>query len=218
MPPFWPQALAAVRAKKPDFVFMAEVYWNLETTLIDQGFNYAYDKHLYDALQAQDVGLVNSLIKTRAAVLPHLAHFLENHDEPRAAAVFPFEAHRASALISYCLPGLRFFFEGQLKGHRLRSPIQFCTSPKQAEDEALSLFYGRLMGLLVEMGEGAGEWLRIEPEPAWAGDEGWKHFVAFAWQKENGRHWLVVVNFSPYKSQCNLRLPFSDLAGLSFQS
>jgi hypothetical protein len=216
MPPFWPQALAAVRAKKPDFVFMAEVYWNLETTLINQGFNYAYDKDLYDAFKTQDVGLVNSLIKTRAAVLPHLAHFLENHDEPRAAAVFPFEVHKASALISYGLPGLRFFFEGQLKGHSLRSPIQFCTSPKQPEDEALSRFYGRLTGLLVEMGSEAGEWIRIEPEPASTGDDGWKHFVSFAWQKENGKHWLVVVNFSPYKSQCLLRLPFSDMGGRRF--
>ena len=48
--PFWPKATAAVRAKYPDFTFMAEVYWDLEWTLQQQGFDYCYDKRLYDRL------------------------------------------------------------------------------------------------------------------------------------------------------------------------
>jgi hypothetical protein len=48
--PFWPKATAAVHAKFPDFTFMAEVYWDLEWTLQHQGFDYCYDKRLYDRL------------------------------------------------------------------------------------------------------------------------------------------------------------------------
>jgi len=49
--PFWPRAIPAVHAKFPDFTFMAEVYWDLEWTLHQQGFDYCYDKRLYDRLR-----------------------------------------------------------------------------------------------------------------------------------------------------------------------
>ena len=48
---FWPKATEAVRRKHPDFRFMAEVYWDLEWTLQQQGFDYTYDKRLYDRLE-----------------------------------------------------------------------------------------------------------------------------------------------------------------------
>jgi len=50
--PFWPTATATVRRAHPGFTFMAEVYWDLEWTLQQQGFDYCYDKRLYDRLQA----------------------------------------------------------------------------------------------------------------------------------------------------------------------
>ena len=53
---FWPKATAAVHEKYPDFTFMAEVYWDLEWTLQQQGFAYCYDKRLYDRLREGHVG------------------------------------------------------------------------------------------------------------------------------------------------------------------
>ena len=49
--PFWPKAIESVRRKHPDFLFMAEVYWDMEWTLQQQGFDYTYDKRLYDRLR-----------------------------------------------------------------------------------------------------------------------------------------------------------------------
>src|SRR5215208_5981344 len=49
--PFWPRATARVREEAPGFCFMAEVYWDLEWTLQQQGFDYTYDKRLYDRLR-----------------------------------------------------------------------------------------------------------------------------------------------------------------------
>ena len=44
-PLFWPQVTAArARSKCPASRFMAEVYWDREWTLQQQGFDYAYDK------------------------------------------------------------------------------------------------------------------------------------------------------------------------------
>jgi glycosidase len=48
---FWPKATESVRRKHPNFQFMAEVYWDREWTLLQQGFDYAYDKRLYDRLR-----------------------------------------------------------------------------------------------------------------------------------------------------------------------
>ena len=39
--PFWPRAIARVREQYPGFLFMAEVYWDLEWTLQQQGFDYS---------------------------------------------------------------------------------------------------------------------------------------------------------------------------------
>ena len=50
-PLFWPTATQRVRERVPGFIFMAEVYWDLEWTLQQQGFDYAYDKRLYDRLR-----------------------------------------------------------------------------------------------------------------------------------------------------------------------
>jgi glycosidase len=48
---FWPKATEAVRRKYPQFQFMAEVYWDREWTMQQQGFDYTYDKNLYDRLR-----------------------------------------------------------------------------------------------------------------------------------------------------------------------
>jgi glycosidase len=50
-PVFWPKATQRVRQQVPGFRFMAEVYWDLEWTMLQQGFDYAYDKRLYDRLR-----------------------------------------------------------------------------------------------------------------------------------------------------------------------
>jgi hypothetical protein len=50
-PLFWPEATRRVREQSPGFCFMAEVYWDLEWTMLQQGFDYAYDKRLYDRLR-----------------------------------------------------------------------------------------------------------------------------------------------------------------------
>ena len=48
---YWPtRDPARSRAAHPDFVFLAEAYWDLEFALQQQGFDYCYDKRLYDRL------------------------------------------------------------------------------------------------------------------------------------------------------------------------
>ena len=105
-------------ARHPDFLFMAEVYWDLEWTLQQQGFDYTYDKRLYDRLRDGHARPVREHLLADLDYQDRLARFLENHDEPRAAATFAPDVHQAAAVITYLHPGLRFFHQGQFKGGR----------------------------------------------------------------------------------------------------
>ncbi len=63
-----------------------------------------------------------------------LARFLENHDEPRAAATFAPQVHAAAALLTYATPGLRFFHQGQLEGRRVRISPHLVRAPDEPVD------------------------------------------------------------------------------------
>src|SRR6201988_3378745 len=124
--PFWQSAIAAVRARYPAFIFMAEVYWELEWTLQQQGFDYCYDKRLYDRLREGHAASVRGHLAAGLDYQDKLARFLENHAEPVAGASFSWPQHQAAAIINFLAPGLRFFHEGQLDGARIRVPVQLC--------------------------------------------------------------------------------------------
>src|SRR5207249_4534753 len=117
---WWPDAIWAVRQRHADFVFMAEVYWDREYELQQQGFDYTYDKRLYDRLRDRDAAAVRGHLHADAEYMRRSVRFLENHDEPRAAAAFPPAVHRAAAAITFLVPGLRFIHEGQLEGRTRR--------------------------------------------------------------------------------------------------
>ena len=87
--PFWPEAIARVRERHPEFLFMAEAYWDLEWTLQQLGFDQTYDKRLYDRLRAQDASATRGHLRAHREFQTHSTRFLENHDEPRAAVAFP---------------------------------------------------------------------------------------------------------------------------------
>ena len=132
--PFWPGATEAVRKKVPGFLFLAEVYWDLEWTLQQQGFDYTYDKRLYDRLEEGHARPVREHLFAGLDFQDRLARFLENHDEPRAAATFAPEEHRAAAILTFLTPGLRFFHQGQREGKRVRIPVHLGRGPDEAAD------------------------------------------------------------------------------------
>ncbi len=131
--PFWPQAIAAVRQAHPGFTFMAEAYWGLEWELQQQGFDYCYDKRLYDRLHRPDAGAIRGHLQAGLDYQDRLARFLENHDEPRAAATFPWPQHQAAAIVTYFAPGLRFLPSGPAGG---RADTRSCPSLSHADRAA----------------------------------------------------------------------------------
>ena len=84
---YWPEVIAAVREDHPDFCFIAEAYWDLEWALQSQGFDYCYDKRLYDRLLHETAEDVRLHLTADTGYQQRLLRFVENHDEPRAASV-----------------------------------------------------------------------------------------------------------------------------------
>jgi hypothetical protein len=211
--PFWPKATARIKAERPDFIFMAEVYWDLEWELQRQGFDFTYDKRLYDRLVEGDAGAVKGHLRADLDFQGRSARFLENHDEPRAAFVFPPDRHRAAAVATFFCPGLRFFHQGQLEGARLRLPVHLCRAPVEPIDQELARFYRSLLDCLCRPVTRRGEWSLLECRPAWEGN--WTHdsFVVYAWHSGENERLVIAVNYGEHQSQCYVPLPFADLPG-----
>lgn len=209
---FWPEAISRVRRQAPGFVFMAEVYWDLEWTLQQQGFDYTYDKRLYDRLRQQDAEAVRGHLWADADYQRRSVRFLENHDEPRAAAVFPAEAQPAAALAAHCVPGLRFFHDGEREGRKLRASVHLGRRARETPDLARVALYDQLLQWLRRPELRDGQWQLLGCNSAWPGNASARQFLAYAWTHDT-RRLLIVINYAPQRGQCRVDVPFADLAG-----
>ena len=127
---------------------MAEVYWDLEWTLQQQGFDYCYDKRLYDRLRDGHAVPIRGHLLAGLDYQDKLVRFLENHDELRAASEFSWPQHQAAAIITYLSPGLRFFYQGQFEGARVRVPTHLCRGPVEPTNPEIAAFYAKLLQVL----------------------------------------------------------------------
>jgi len=211
--PFWPEAIAQVRKKHPQFLFLAEAYWDLEWTRQQQGFDYTYDKRLYDRLVARDAGAVRSHLRADPDYQNRSVRFLENHDEMRAAGAFPEPVHRAAAAVTFLVPGLHFFHEGQLEGRRVKISIHLARRPVEPPNPPLREFYAQLLECLGRPELRDGHWRLLECRPAWEGNPTWQQFVAFSWEGNKGKRLLITVNYGAIRGQCRVPLPFDGLQG-----
>ena len=212
-PLFWPTATQQVRERVPGFLFMAEVYWDMEWTLQQQGFDYAYDKRLYDRLRDGRTRAAREHLRADLDYQTKLARFLENHDEPRAAATFATDVHQAAAVITFLSPGLHFFHQGQFEGRKKRISPHLVRGPVEPIDKHLTQFYETLLTVLRLPVVRDGQWQLLECNPGWDGNWTIDCFIVFAWHSPPGELLVVAVNYASNQSQCHVRLPFAELAG-----
>ena len=215
--PFWPVITKKVREKNPGFTFLAEVYWDLEWTLQQQGFDYTYDKRLYDRLYKDHAKEVRQHFFAGLDFQDKMARFLENHDEQRTASAFPDKRQKAAAIITFFSPGLRFFHNGQFEGRKKRISPHLVRAPREPVNEDLQTFYCKLLNAIKKSVFRDGNWQLLESIPAWEGNSSWESFVAFAWKGKNDVQALVIVNYAPQSGQCYIPLKFPELAGREWQ-
>ena len=216
-PLFWPETIARVRERAPGFCFMAEVYWDLEWTMQQLGFDYAYDKRLYDRLREGHARPVREHLFAGLDYQDKLARFMENHDEPRAAATFEPAQRDAAAIVTYLSPGLRFFHQGQFEGRLKRISPHLVRAPQERPDEAVKRFYDRLLAVLRDPAVRDGSWRLLECAPAWDGNWTWDCCLAWLWTGHAGERRLVAINYAGNQSQCLVRLPDVGGGGVDFR-
>jgi hypothetical protein len=206
---FWTEAIARVKERRPDFLFLAEAYWGLERKLQQLGFDFTYDKVLYDRLRYATPSDIREYLMADSGYQAHSVRFIENHDEPRAAVAFGRERSLAAALIIATIPGLRLFHDGQLEGRRISLPVQLVREPGEAVDREMVQFYERLLRITSASVFHEGEWRLLPVSRAWEGNESYHNLLAWFWRSARIFK-VVVVNYSANQSQCRLLLPLSS--------
>jgi hypothetical protein len=208
---YWPLVIPAVKERHPGFQFIAEAYWDLEWELQQQGFDYCYDKRLYDRLEQDPAESVRRHLCADLCYQEKLVRFIENHDEPRAAAAFTPEKHRTAAVTALTLPGARLIHEGQMEGRRVRLPVFLARRPDEPPDVVLLSFYRQLLETLRRGDFLKGAW-RLCEQTGWPDNASHLNLVSWCWEQGNLRC-LIVVNLSDTASQCFVRIPWDDLKG-----
>ncbi|MGH9345562.1 MAG: alpha-amylase family glycosyl hydrolase [Terriglobia bacterium] len=196
---FWPAAVAAL----PGFVWIAEVYWDLEWRLRQLGLTFTYDKRLYDRLRAAPPQDVRACLKANVAWQSRCVRFLENHDEPRSAAAFDADKLGAAATLVATLPGMRFYHHGQLEGRKLHLPIQLSRAAAEPLNAQIHDLYGKLLAITSADAFHAGDWVLLEQRAA--GDTSFQNLIAYQWRR-GGVVKIVAVNLSSAPARGNFML------------
>jgi hypothetical protein len=191
------------------------VYWDREWDLQQAGFDYTYDKRLYDRLHAQSATPVREHLRADMNFQERSARFLENHDEPRAAAAFEKPVDRAAAVITYLTPGLRFFHEGQFDGRRVHASMHLGRRPAEPVVPTTRAFYERLLAIGRRAEVHDGRWQLWECRQAWEGNTTHEQFIVMSWDAGTRRS-IVVVNYGASQAQCYVTLGLPGLEGHGF--
>jgi Alpha amylase, catalytic domain len=205
---YWTDLISGVKQIHPSFLFIAESYWDLEWQLQQYGFDFCYDKRLYDRLCEGSAERIRLHLTAEPGYQQKLVRFIENHDEPRAATVFSAK-ERAAAVVMATVPGARLLHEGQLEGRKQKVPPFLRRRPQEALDMHLQTFYRKLLNTLGKPSFRDGEWRLCECS-GWPDNQSCKNLLAWSWQRDEYRS-LVVVNFSGSSAQGRVHVPWSDL-------
>jgi len=198
---FWEEIIPTIKVKYPDFKFIAEVYWDMEWALMQQGFDFCYDKRLYDRLKNENAKSIKAHLQADMRYQRKLVRFIENHDEERAAKEFGIERSRAAAILSLTLPGARLIHEGQMSGYKKKLPVQLGRRENEEDNLELLEFYLRLINSIPGTKYSEGNWTICKVDPV--GNFSNTNLIAFVWWI-NDSYLLTVVNYSAYPAQGNV--------------
>jgi hypothetical protein len=212
---YWNEIIPVIKRHNKTFIFIAEAYWEKEYALQQQGFDFCYDKRLYDRLEKEDAGSVKLHLTADNNYQQKLIRFIENHDEPRHTTIFSSDKLKAAAVIFASLPGAKLFHEGQFEGRTVKLPVFLRRRPAEEVNEDLHSFYHRLLKAIHHPVFHKGYWQLCE-NVGWPDNETYKNLLAWCWCDGDSR-FLIVVNFSTAPSIGRIRLPGHDLRGSNWR-
>jgi len=208
------EVISGMKSRFPNFLFIAEAYWDLEWQLQQQGFDFCYDKRLYDRLEHANAESIRLHLSADLDYQARLVRFIENHDEPRAASTFSPAKERAAAVTAATLPGMKFFHEGQFGGRKVRVPVFLGRRPNEPPDRDLQEFYARILEVIAHHVFRSGQWELCE-RTGWPDNTSFQNLLAWCWQNGEER-FLLAVNFGDFSLQAMIDIPWSDIAGVQW--
>ncbi|MFZ6034334.1 MULTISPECIES: alpha-amylase family glycosyl hydrolase [Melioribacter] len=206
---FWEEIIGSVRSVRNDFIFIAEAYWDLEWKLQQQGFDYTYDKKLTDRITAGYVRDIHDHLMAEESYQKKSVRFIENHDEERSVTLLGKEKALAAAVIISTIQGMRFYFDGQFEGKKIKLPVQLGREPAEPVNKEIKNFYDKLLSIVSSDVLKKGKWTLLEPAPAWDGNSTYLNMLAWEWTHQH-KNCLVVINFSDKTSSCRIKLDLRD--------
>jgi hypothetical protein len=206
---YWTDVISATKHQHPDFLFIAEAYWDLEWELQQKGFDFCYDKKLYDRLEHSNAEDIRLHLCAARDYQDKLVRFIENHDEPRAAAAFPPEKELAAALITSSLPGAKIFHEGQLEGRRVRLPVFLGRRPNEPVNHDVQEFYAKLLHIVTQPVFLNGQWTLCS-RTGWPDNMSCQNLLAWTWVQGEERY-LILVNFAGSASQGRIQVTWDGI-------
>jgi len=212
---YWTTVIPPIKAGRSDFKFIAEVYWDLEWELQQQGFDFCYDKKLYDRMEHADPESVRQHLLADLSYQEKMVRFIENHDEPRAAATFSAGKGRAAAVAILTLMGAKLLHEGQFEGRKVRLPVFLGRRPVEPVDQDLVGFYDRLLKVIHRDAFRNGTW-RLCERSGWPDNQSCQNILAWCWVKGDERY-LVVINFRQEAAQARILVPWDGLRGKAWR-
>jgi hypothetical protein len=207
---FWGEATRAV----PDFVWIAEAYCDCEWALQQLGFQFTYDKRLYDRLREGFVRDVYLHLKADWEFQSRSVRFLENHDEGRAATVFGKNRLPAVAVLACTIPGMHFVNDGQLEGFATQAVVQLARTREEATDIEVFNLYERILKIADAADFHGSSWKLLEVEDS--SDHTASDLIAYLWTAEENYR-LVVVNLGAGISTGRIYLPGEMLSSASLR-
>lgn len=204
---FWEEIIPSIKQEYPDFKFIGEVYWDMEWELMQQGFDYCYDKRLYDKIVGKNISEIKSHLNADYDYQKKLVRFLENHDEPRVIDKLDKELTQAAAILILTLPGMGLIYEGQMKGYKIRVPVQLKRRKQEEIDTKLFDFYIHLLSIISEKKIKSKNWENCSISNQDGNLK--KNLVAYHWW-DNENHFLIVINFEESKVNARIHIPTID--------
>jgi hypothetical protein len=212
---YWATVIPAIKSTFADFKFIAEAYWDLEWELQQQGFDHCYDKKLYDRMEHADAESVRQHLLADRSYQNKMVRFVENHDEPRAAATFSPGKARAAAVAILTLPGAKLLHEGQLEGRKVRLPVFLARRPDEPVDDELVAFYKRLLDATRRDVFRDGTWQLCE-RSGWPDNRSFLDVVSWCWAND-GERYVIVIHFGGDSAQGRVHLPWEELRGKTWR-
>lgn len=191
---FWEEAHQAV----PELILLAEAYWGTEKRLLDLGFSFVYDKELYDAVRYMNIGQVRQRLSGDVREQSRFARFLENHDEARAADAFGTQRLLSAATLMGTVPGMRFYYQGEMEGCQPHLPITLRAPAAEPPDPQCTQLFTKILGITNEAVFHGDGWRLLETNAADDPTSG--NLIVYEWRSTEA--WSVIaVNLTANPAQ-----------------